>query len=82
MKWLSSIPTSKKLTWVFVWFYILEIVFTMYAMIVRSVDLTSILTYTTPLVTMILVSYFTKSGAENVTSIKQHPNNQEGDNIG
>ena len=81
MKWLSSIPTSKRLTWLFVFSYIAEIVFTIYAMFVKQVDLTSILTYTTPLVTMILVSYFTKSGAENVTSIKQ-TGSQEGDNIG
>jgi hypothetical protein len=78
MKWLTSIPTSKKLTWVFVWAYVAQIVFTIYAMFSKQIDLTSILTYTTPLVTMILVSYFTKSGAENVTSIKQ-TGNQEGE---
>jgi hypothetical protein len=78
MKWLANIPTSKKLTWIFVWAYMIEIVFTMYAMFARSVDLTSVLTYSTPLVTLILVSYFTKSGAENVTSIKQ-TGSQEGE---
>jgi hypothetical protein len=78
MKWFTSIPTSKKLTWVILFSYIVQIVFTSYAMFTKQIDLTSILTFTTPILATAIGSYYLKSGAENVTSIKQS-NNQEGE---
>jgi hypothetical protein len=78
IKWFQNIPTSKRITWVILFSYIGEIVFTSYAMYTKQIDLTSILTFTTPIVATVIGSYYLKSGAENVTSIKQS-NNQEGE---
>jgi len=78
MKWISNIPTSKKYAWIVMIAYFVEVVFTMYAMYTKQIDLSGILVYTTPLVTLTLTSYYAKAGAENVTSIKQS-NNQEGE---
>jgi hypothetical protein len=78
MKWFISIPTSKKYAWIVVLAYFAEVAFTMYAIYTKQIDLSGILVYTTPLVTLTLTSYYAKSGAENVTSIKQS-NNQEGE---
>jgi hypothetical protein len=76
MKWFNKIPTSKKYAWIVILAYFLEVGFTMYAMYINQIDLSGILVYTTPLVTLTLTSYYAKAGAENVTSIKQS-NNQE-----
>lgn len=76
MKWFNS--TSKKLTWVAFGLYVIQIAFSEYAQVIKGVDVSNLLVYTTPLIVAIFSAYFTKSGFENVTSIKQS-NNQEGE---
>jgi hypothetical protein len=76
MKWFNT--TSKKLTWIAFGLYVVQVAFSEYAQVTKGVDVSNLLVYTTPLMVAVFGSYFTKSGAENVASIKQN-GNQEGE---
>jgi drug/metabolite transporter (DMT)-like permease len=76
MKWFNT--TSKKLTWVAFILYSIQVGFSAYAQVTKGVDISNLLVYTTPLIVTIFGAYFTKSGFENLTTIKQS-NNSEGE---
>jgi hypothetical protein len=74
MKWFDS--TSKKLTWVSFGFYVIQVAFSEYVQVVKGVDVSNLLVYTTPLIVAVFGSYFYKAKSENVASINQNSNSE------
>jgi hypothetical protein len=63
---LKTTSTSKKLTWVLTIFYMASIIAIGIARIKWNINLTDLLNYILPLESIIIVSYFSKSGIENI----------------
>jgi hypothetical protein len=71
---LKTTSTSKKLTWVLTIFYMASIIAIGIARIKWNINLTDLLNYILPLESIIIVSYFSKSGIENINKIKTGTN--------
>lgn len=69
---MKKLETSKKITWIFIVFYILMLVVSAILSIV-GYDIRFILDYVHQIIIIIVVSYFSKSGIENVQKIRINP---------
>ena len=66
IKWLTKFQTSKVITWYLLFFYVIQVGVTMFSPIKFGIDISGILMYTTPLITLVLGSYFLKSYQEKL----------------
>lgn len=73
--------TSKKLTYIFVIFYLVFITVSAFVNVKWQIDLSKFLDYVQPTVMTIVVFYFSKSGMENYTKIKTLGNSEETEQI-
>lgn len=63
----SKLPMSKKLAWIVTYGFILSFIFTIYAYMRYDKDITFILQYMFYSFSVVLTSYYVKSGVENIS---------------
>ena len=66
IKWIIKTSTSKQITWFVLIGYATQVGISMLSLIKFGIDISALLLYTTPLITLVLGSYFLKSYNEKV----------------